>query len=41
MTHHPDDLLADAWRDACRAETRAVLDSPRPFAWYFIADAEG
>lgn len=32
---------ADAWRDACRAETRAVLDSPRPFAWYFIADPAG
>lgn len=32
---------ADAWRDAGRAETRAVLDSPRPFAWYFIADPAG
>ncbi|MFO0628418.1 MAG: hypothetical protein U0325_22790 [Polyangiales bacterium] len=29
---------ADDWRDAARQETRAVLDSPRPFAWYFIAD---
>lgn len=32
---------ADAWSDACRDETRAVLDSPRPFAWYFIADPAG
>lgn len=32
---------ADAWSDGARAETRAVLDSTRPFAWYFIADAAG
>lgn len=25
--------------EAMRAETRAVLDSERPFGWYFIADA--
>lgn len=30
---------ASALHNAVVAETRAVLDSPRPFAWYFIADA--
>lgn len=29
---------ASALHDAIVAETRSVLDSPRPFAWYFIAD---
>lgn len=26
------------WRSEAIRETRAVLDSPRPFAWYFVAD---
>lgn len=32
---------ADALYEGIVKETRALLDSPRPFAWYFIADPEG
>jgi len=32
---------AYALHDGIVQETRAVLDSPRPFGWYFIADVAG